>query len=161
MPNSHLFHTQVAVISKDASIEEAAKVMRDHHVGSVVVVESSPKGGLEPVGLLTDRDIVIELISLGISPDEVSVKDIMTPSPVTASHTASLHEVIQIMQKSKVRRLPIVDAKNLLVGFVSFDDLIENLGKEMANLSQITHAQQQVEKNARPPREAVSHQSAS
>lgn len=156
MPTSSLYHTHVAVISKDASIEEAAKVMRDHHVGSVVVVESSSKGGLEPVGLLTDRDIVIELISQGISPAEVSVKDIMSPSPVTAPHTASLHEVIQIMKKAKVRRLPIVDAKNLLVGFVSFDDLIENLGKEMASLSQITYSQQQLERNARPPREVSS-----
>jgi len=152
MPSRLIYHTDVAVISQDASIEEAAKMMRDHHVGSVVVVESSAQGGLAPVGLLTDRDIVVELISQGISPDQVSVKDIMTAAPTTAPHTASLPEVIQIMSKANVRRLPIVDQKNLLVGFVSLDDLMERLGREMASLSQISTSQQQIEKTARPPR---------
>lgn len=152
MTNSNLFRKEVAVISPTAPIEEAARLMRNYHVGSVVVVETSELGGLFPVGLLTDRDIVVELVADGVDIHKVSVKDIMSPKPITALHTASLDELVQLMQSHRIRRVPIVDDKNHLVGFVSLDDLFEKVGHELATLSQLYRYQQQLEREVRPAR---------
>lgn len=152
MGNSNLYRSEVAVISANAAVEEAAKLMRDHHVGSVVVVEASTGGALCPIGLLTDRDIVVEVVAEGVDVRKVSVKDIMSPNPVTARHTASLDELVKTMRESRVRRIPIVDEKNHLVGFVSFDDLLERVGMEISSLSELSQNQQKYEKEIRPAR---------
>lgn len=152
MPNSRLYRSEVAVIPANAELHEAAKLMRDHHVGSVVVVEPSTAGALQPIGLLTDRDIVIEVIAEGIDPNKLKVRDIMSPNPVTAQHNASLDELIHLMRNAQVRRLPIVDERKQLVGFVSFDDLLEKVGTEISSLSEISQNQQRHEKLVRPTR---------
>lgn len=152
MPNSTLYRREVAVISANASIEEAARLMRDHHVGSVVVVDSIEEGKLSPIGLITDRDIVVEIVAEGIELKKLSVKDIMTANPVTAKHTSSLHDLITRMKEAKVRRLPIVDDRRHLVGFVSFDDLLEKVGSEISSLSQLSQTQQEYERESRPSR---------
>jgi len=152
MATPPLYRTEVAVISAASSIEEAAKLMRDHHVGSVVVVESTQNGSLSPTGLLTDRDIVVEVIAAGVDVKKLSVKDIMSPQPITAKHTATLDDLVTTMQKYRVRRLPIVDDKNQLVGFVSFDDLLERVGQEISSLSLLSQGQQAMEKELRPAR---------
>ena len=157
MVNSHLYRTEVAVIAEDAEIKEAAKLMRDHHVGSVVVIRNSSSGALQPIGLLTDRDIVVGVIAEGIAPEKLKVKDIMSPDPITAKHTASLDDLITLMRNAQVRRLPIVDERRHLVGFVSFDDLLEHVGMEISSLSQISHNQQKHEKEVRPPRARALH----
>jgi CBS domain-containing protein len=152
MANSCLYRSEVAVISANAAVEEAAKLMRDYHVGSVVVVESATGGALSPIGLLTDRDIVVEVIAEGVDVKKVSVRDIMSPNPVTARHTASLDELVKTMREAHVRRMPIVDDKNHLVGFVSFDDLLERVGLDLSTLSQLSKNQQKLEKEIRPRR---------
>lgn len=150
--NVNIYRSEVAVISANAAIEEAAKLMRDYHVGSVVVVESATDGSIRPIGLLTDRDIVVEVIAEGVNVSKVSVKDIMSPNPITAHHSASLDEIVKIMRESQVRRIPIVDDRNNLVGFVSFDDLLERVGQEIASLSELSRNQLKVEKEIRPAR---------
>lgn len=152
MPNSLLYRPEVAVIGADAELHEAAKLMRDHHVGSVVVIESASTGTLHPIGLLTDRDIVVEVIAEGIDPKKIKVRDIMSHDPITAQHNATLEELINLMRNAQVRRLPIVDERKQLVGFVSFDDLLEKVGTEISSLSQISHHQQKHEKQVRPAR---------
>lgn len=152
MPNSSLYRNEVAVISAHASVEEAARLMRDHHVGSVVVVDSIEEGKIYPIGLVTDRDIVVEIVAEGIDLKKLSVKDIMTPNPVTAKHTSSLQDLIARMKEAKVRRLPIVDDRKHLVGFVSFDDLLEKVGLEISSLSQLSQTQQEYERETRPSR---------
>lgn len=77
----------------------------------------------------------------------------MSPNPVTARHTASLDELVKTMREAQVRRMPIVDDKNHLVGFVSFDDLLERVGLELSTLSQLSKNQQKLEKEIRPRRE--------
>ena len=152
MAPSPLYRTEVAVISSEASLTEAARLMRDQHVGSVVVVKSTHNGSLSPIGLLTDRDIVVEVIAAGVDTQKLTVRDIMSPDPVTAKHTATLDDLVNQMQRYRVRRLPIVDEKNQLVGFVSFDDLLERVGQEISSLSQLSQGQQALEKELRPAR---------
>jgi CBS domain-containing protein len=150
--HSKLYRTEVAVISASSPIAEAAKLMRDYRVGSIVVIQLNSDGSFSPIGLLTDRDIVTELVAEEIDLKTVLVADIMSPDPITVRHTAQLDEMVKIMRQYNVRRLPVVDERRHLVGFVSFDDLLERVGFELSSLSQISQGQNKFEKELRPPR---------
>lgn len=152
MSHSKLYKTEVAVISARSPIAEAAKLMRDYRVGSIVVIELNSDGSFSPVGLLTDRDMVTELIAEEVDIRSVTVADVMSPDPITVRHTAQLDEMVTIMRQYNVRRLPVVDERRHLVGFVSFDDLLERVGLELSSLSQIAHGQARFERESKPPR---------
>lgn len=123
-------------IAPSGSIIDAAQLMRARHVGSLVVVEE--RGGQRiPVGMLTDRDIVLAVIAAGVEPGSLTVGDVMTHPPVTCHDSDSLFEAIQRMRDRGVRRLPVIDAGGALVGVLSADDVYGALG---AHLQQLGHA---------------------
>ena len=136
--------TDVAVVERNSSIVDAAKKMRELHLGDVVVVESSGDASktmskviAKPVGILTDRDIVVGLVALGIPIDSVKVDDIMTPALVTVQIDHSVHETIHLMETYGVRRLPVVDSDGSLIGIISSADLLELIGQELTTLSRL------------------------
>ncbi|NBX92543.1 MAG: CBS domain-containing protein [Proteobacteria bacterium] len=153
MPSLKLYRTEVAVITADSSIEEAAKLMRDFRVGSIVVIESTTDGSFFPVGLLTDRDIVVDVVAEGQESRKLLVAQIMSPHPITVNYSATLEEMLTLMKDFNVRRLPVVDDKRNLVGFVSFDDLLERVGAELSFLSQLSNGQNRLEKVITPVRD--------
>ncbi|QXP84627.1 CBS domain-containing protein [Methylococcus sp. ANG] len=124
------------IVKKDDTIVEAAKVMREHHVGSVVVVEES-EGGCKPLGILTDRDLVVEILAEEVAPDAVTVGDIMSFELVTAREQDGLWETLQRMRANGVRRIPVVDDRGVLVGIISADDYLEILSAELGELAKL------------------------
>lgn len=138
----------VVVIEKTASVTEAAALMREKHVGSVVVVDGK-EGARRPVGMLTDRDIVIEFVSQGVSPDEVEAGDAVGPKLVTISEDTALYETIELMLKNGVRRVPVVDADGLLVGLFASDDALELLSEQLQHLVWLVSKQQRQETHRR------------
>ena len=122
----------VVVCDPNASLIEAARKMRDRHVGSVVVVEDA-QGIRRPVGVLTDCDIVIGPVAARTSDlGVVRAADVMTAHPVTAREDEGLDHVLRKMRSSGLRRVPIVDAAGALRGMLAFDDFIEFMSEEMA-----------------------------
>ncbi len=116
----------------DAPIAEVAALMRRHHVGDVVVVDNQKQDQRLPLGIITDRDILIETISLDIEARLFTVSDLMT-SPVTTIHEdASLAEALAIMRGKRVRRLPVVNRAGGLFGVVTSDDLLNVLAAELS-----------------------------
>lgn len=133
------------VLGRDGSIIEAAKLMRLHHVGDIVIVEQ--RGGVSaPVGILTDRDLVVEILAQELSPDEVAVGDVMSYELVTAKEGDSLWDTVQRMRERGVRRMPVIDAGGGLVGIVTLDDLLEVLADELAALSRVVRREQDKER---------------
>lgn len=124
---------KVVTVAKHGSLGEAAELMRENHVGDVVVVDETD-GKETPVGILTDRDIVVELVAKGLRLDEVDVADVMSFELVTAREDDDLWEAARHMSDKGVRRMPIVDATGALVGILSVDDL---LGAAVRNLSEV------------------------
>ncbi len=124
----------VVFIHKQASIPDAARLMREYHVGDLVVVREKT-GGRVPVGIVTDRDIVLEVIAEGVGMDDITVGDIMSNHLVTARESDSLFETIKVMRARGVRRLPVVDGGNELVGILSVDDLIDLFSEHIADLA--------------------------
>jgi CBS domain-containing protein len=139
----------VVVAPKGESIVDAAKRMRVLHVGTVMVIEE--RAGVQvPVGILTDRDIVLSIVASDAEhlPCLV-VGDAMSDELVTAGEDASLAEALKLMQERGVRRLPVVDHTGALVGIVTADDLIRFLADELGQLVQLMNHEEQAERRHR------------
>ncbi|MFC0250726.1 CBS domain-containing protein [Massilia consociata] len=134
--------------TRDETVQGAALLMRRQHVGDVIVVDRFD-GASVPVGIVTDRDIVISVIAPGLDPVSLQVGDIMSEDLLTARDTDDVYETIERMRLRGIRRVPVVDARGSLAGIVSADDLLEFLAEEMGELSRISPWQQAHERRAR------------
>lgn len=123
----------VAVVEPEASALVAAQLMRQHHIGALVVVEAKDKS--KPVGILTDRDLVLALMAEGLDPAVFTVGDIMSVELVLANPEMDAMDAVQLMRAHRLRRLIMVDAAGQLAGIVTMEDVLELLTRELANLA--------------------------
>ena len=140
---------EVVVIEKDASVAAAAALMREHHVGSVVVVDAlgdAPR----PLGVLTDRDIVIEFVTQNVAPEDVEAGDAVGPELITVTEDTGLYETVDLMRDHGVRRVPVVDTNGVLVGLFASDDALELLTEQLQHLVRLVVRQQRQESKRRP-----------
>jgi len=125
---------------------KAAQLMRSKHVGYLIVVEPEvEESSFRPIGVLTDRDIVIEVVAGGADPKALTVGDAMTEQPVTVADTSSITVALTEMRRIGVRRLPVVGHRGQLVGIVSLDDIIDNLALELQNVAGSIRNEQSIE----------------
>jgi CBS domain-containing protein len=122
--------------------------MRSRHVGDVVVVEQR-NGSRHPVGIVTDRDIVVEVVAAGVNPDALTVADITGPDLATVSESEGVYEALHTMRSKGVRRIPVVDRDGGLVGIVTLDDLLSLLAEEMTELAKLVSREKQREATVR------------
>lgn len=137
----------VVTITKDGSILEAVKLMRAHHVGDVVVTDADDAS--RPVGILTDRDVVVEILAEELELDAVTVGDAMSRSLVTAPRDADLFETIRFMGTKGVRRVPVLDDDGHLHGVLSIDDVVKLLATEIRFISEVFSSQLARERSLR------------
>jgi len=140
-----LYSTGVVHLDRKESIFEAARLMRSQHVGDIVVTERRA-GRTVPCGILTDRDIVVEVVADELPMSGLTVEDVMCRDLVLASSHASLDELIHLMRQHGVRRIPVVDSDGNLAGIVSADDLMERVGQEVSQLAKIPRKQRKIER---------------
>jgi len=144
----HICTSQATHCTRDETVQGAALLMRRQHVGDVIVVDRFD-GASVPVGILTDRDIVVSVIAPGLDPASLQVGDIMSEDLLTARDSDDVYETIEKMRLRGIRRVPVVDSNGSLSGIVSADDLLEFLAEEMGELSRISPWQQAHERRAR------------
>jgi CBS domain-containing protein len=125
----------VSVAYPELSIEEAAHVMRDQQVGSLVIVEERSAADRQVVGMLTDRDIVTGVVAAQKNPQTLRVADVMSSAVVTARAGDSVLELLAAMQRKGVRRVPVVDDGNRLVGVAAIDDVLAVIAEAMSALA--------------------------
>ncbi len=135
--------------TRNSSIVDAAQLMRDHHVGDLVVVDEQA-GRRVPVGIVTDRDLVIEILARQVAPGSVTIGDIMSGELVTAREGDGLFDTLQRMRAKGVRRVPVVDAGGALAGIVAVDDFLDLLAEEISALARLVSREQARERTARP-----------
>ena len=141
---------KVVTIHRDDGILEAARRMREEHVGDLVVVEEQADR-IVPVGILTDRDIVVGVLAKdGQHLDVLDVGDVVTADLVTASEDEDLDTVLRRMRSFGVRRVPIVNSGGGLEGVLSLDDIIDALSEDMAELAALVSRQRRREAARRP-----------
>lgn len=139
---------EVVYVNRDVTVQAACKLMRHYHVGSLVVVDEKD-GARVPVGILTDRDIVIEINAMDLDAKVITAGDIMSQELITVSENEGVLETIELMRTKGVRRMPIVDADQRLVGIITIDDLLQALAEQLTDIAHIVSREQSHERQAR------------
>lgn len=138
------------VVTADShqTVERAAKLMRDKHVGDVVVVDEQERSR-RPMGIVTDRDIVISVTALGLDASVLTLADIMFPRLYAPKEDEDADAVIQKMKQLGIRRAPVVDADGRLCGIFTMDDYLEYLGKGLGTLKELIKSEKGHEEQSR------------
>lgn len=139
---------EVVIVDRDATILDAAKLMRWHHVGDVVVVDRRGEVNI-PVGILTDRDVVVELVAEEIDLAKVSVGDVMSTELHVVNAQDDLMETTQFMRHRGIRRIPVVGAAGELVGIITLDDMVEMVSEQLTDLVHLLGRERQIERERR------------
>lgn len=132
---------EVVITTPKSSILDAAQLMRKHHVGTLVVAESVD-GETYPRGIITDRDLVVEVMAPGVDPDQILVSDIMGERLFTVEESECLNDTMRLMRSHGIRRVPVVDKRGVLQGIISVDDMIVRIAEEAQELSKLIVHQQ-------------------
>jgi CBS domain-containing protein len=148
MTIGEICNRETVFVTRETSINEAARIMREKHVGDLVVVEEKGVRRI-PVGMVTDRDLVIEILAKDASPESVTVGDVMSNDILTAQETDDTYLTMQRMRTKGVRRLPVVDAGGTLVGIVTIDDFLDLLASELTALARLVSNEQRRERRRR------------
>ena len=148
MPIGEFCNRAVVFATRKMGIPEAAQLMRQYHVGDLVVVDEI-NGKRVPVGIVTDRDMAIEIIAKSLDFNAFSVGDIMSPQLVSVQEKEGVFETIRLMRAKGIRRVPVVNQEGGLEGIVSADDMLDLLAEEMAELARVAPREQEREAQTR------------
>ena len=149
MSVGEICNREVVVVTPETDAGEASRLMREYHVGDLVVVEL--RGGMNiPLGIVTDRDLVVEVLAQGVDPASVSVKDLMVQPVETVDETAAILDTLQLMRDKGLRRLPVTNSSGGLEGILTLDDVIDLLAEELSEVVALTIRQRQKEQQQRP-----------
>jgi len=126
----------VVCATRDTTVVEAARLMRQHHVGDLIVVDQID-GQRTPIGIVTDRDIVIEVVAPALDPMAIKLGDLLGGPLLAVEEQESCEETVRLMAAKGVRRMPVVNSAGLLAGIITVDDLLPQLGTQLAELSEL------------------------
>jgi len=142
---------EVVIADKHSEILATAKLMKKHHVGDVVIVEK--RGDVTvPAGILTDRDLVVEVMAQEVPPNEITAADVMSLEMHTVREEEGVWETLEKMRDLGVRRMPVVDQDGSLVGLVAMDDLLELFSEAMDHMAQLIKSEVRRETRLRKAR---------
>jgi CBS domain-containing protein len=147
---------KVVVAKKDESLLDAARRMRDQHVGCLVVVAEGASGDGVPVGMLSDRDIVTRALAQGAGElESLRVADVMSKDVVTAFVHEDVATIASRMRYAGVRRLPVLGENGALIGIIAHDDLLTRCARELQNLAQLIASEQRHERQPGDDRQVM------
>jgi CBS domain-containing protein len=130
-------------------VSEAARLMREQHVGCLVVVEQADPGRVV-VGILTDRDIVTAVVAKELDARLIAVGEVMSTDVVTVREQDSVLDLLETMRRKGIRRIPVTGPQGVLIGLVALDDLLEVLAEEMQAMAGAIGIGRKRESAARP-----------
>jgi CBS domain-containing protein len=128
--------SELITVNSDANILDAIQLMKDNGIGDVIVTEDLD-GEKMPVGVLTDRDIALDVLTQTMHPERLKVSAVMTKTLVTCSQRTGVFQMIQIMKREGVSKLPLVDDNGVLKGLINAKHLIQMLIESLYDLSHI------------------------
>lgn len=144
MPIGEFCNRDVVIADPATTVTEAARLMRQHHVGCLVVVESLP-ASRRPVGVVTDRDLVIEVLAKEVAPEKFTLGDLITGEVATVTTDAGVFDTLRYMREHGCRRMPVVDGEGQVAGIVALDDYLALLAEELGEATRLMVAEQQRE----------------
>ena len=135
-----IYTRSIVGTTPNSTVEEAAALMRKYHVGALLVTEDAVEDEGAAVGMITDRDVVVQAVARGFDVRELHVADLMTPTVAGIPREADLHEALELMRTAGVRRLVVTDAGRV-VGMLSMDDVIDGLAADLSSLAGLVRAE--------------------
>ncbi|HEY9268578.1 MAG TPA: CBS domain-containing protein [Methylotenera sp.] len=139
-----LCNRELVTIGRDDTIFKAAELIRQNHVGDVLVVEKKNDTTIA-LGIVTDRDVVVEIVAPGLDPKVITVGDIMLPHLACIEEDRGIFDAIKLMTSKGIRRLPVVDSNGSLIGILTLDDLLLMLAKEFFSIAMLLSNEQKNE----------------
>lgn len=133
---------------RNTPLPDAAKLMRENHIGSLVIVDESARGRI-PVGMLTDRDIAIAVVAQALDPRTLTAGEVMSGELVTANEQDDMLDTLQRMRRRGIRRVPVLTATGTLAGIVTLDDLLELVAEQLGDVVKAIATEQSREARAR------------
>ena len=137
---ARVYTRNVVATRHSSNLQQAAMLMRERHVGALLVIGDEARAD-SAVGIITDRDLVVQAMAEGVNPQEAKVGDVMTPDVATIGESADIHEAMETMRELGVRRLAVTGEDDTIVGILSFDDIIDALATEVASLADIIRSE--------------------
>jgi CBS domain-containing protein len=141
----------VQVATRNTTIVAAAQMMRETHAGALVVVDDEVRPA-KPVGIVTDRDIVVAIVALDLDPSIFLLDDLLNRSLVVANGDLSIRDGLALMNAKGIRRLPVVNKSGKLVGIVALDDLIAEIARDLKQVADVIEREFTKELELRPAR---------
>lgn len=141
---------EVVIASGDESVQAGARLMREHHVGDLVLVEDKGPRRV-PAGIVTDRDLVVEVMAAGVAPEELKLADVVTGPFFMVHEEDNLFDALEMMRGHGVRRVPVVDGDGGLAGIITADDVIGLLAEMLDDLASLVEREGARERIRRPP----------
>jgi len=138
----------VSVAYRGMAVSDAARLMHEHHVGSLIVIEERESGKM-PIGILTDRDIVISVVARDLDARTIPVSEVMSTDLVAVRDEDNITDALALMRRRGVRRAPVVTRGGVLVGIVTLDDLLRMLVGQLNDLADAISTELSVEPLAR------------
>jgi len=139
----------VIIANGAESLRKAAELMREYHVGDLLLVEDRDDVR-RPVGIVTDRDLVVEVMATGLDPDALTLGELVTGALFLVHEDDSLFDALEMMRGHGVRRVPVVDADGALVGIIAVDDVIALLAEILDDMAALVQRERDREQDHRP-----------
>lgn len=137
---ARIYTRSVVSVPRSSSLQQAAVLMRQYHVGALLVTEDEPDTD-RAIGIVTDRDLVVQAMAEGIGPEALTVDEVMTPEIAGVAESADAHEAMVTMRELGVRRLAVTGEGGALIGILSFDDIVDALSVEMSSLAGVIRSE--------------------
>ena len=128
---------EVDLAQADESVWQAAERMHQRAVGTLVVID----GDKNPIGIVTDRDLVERVLAKGLDANTTTIDQVMTQPPETVSEDHPIEHAIAVMRRERCRRLPVVNEQGQLVGLLSLDDVLQLLAEELTSVGELLERQ--------------------
>jgi len=144
MKVEHYCVRNVAAISAAADVVDAARLMRERHVGFLVVFREGD-ALRSPIGVVTDRDIVLQVTAKEVDPRSVTVEDVMTRQPMIATEDDDVNDLIEGMRLAGIRRAPVIDSRGALCGIIAIDDVIDVIATLLGHVAGSIKSEQRQE----------------
>ncbi|MEX0959272.1 MAG: CBS domain-containing protein [Burkholderiales bacterium] len=132
MKVERVFNQNIVHTTSSATLEQAARLMRDRHVGALLVTEDI--AGKKPVGMVTDRDLVIRALAEGAGAQDRTIAEVMSAALATIPRSSNLFEALERMRANGMRRLAVTEPDGSVSGIVSADDLVGALAVQLSSL---------------------------
>lgn len=143
MPVGEICNRDVVITPEATTALEAAQLMLNHHVGSIVVVDNAQPP--HPVGIVTDRDLVLKVMAAGRDPASIKVTELMHPNLITIDESDHNWAALERMRTGGIRRLVVVNQSRHLQGILTMDDMLDYLADELSELVKAVKREQLVE----------------